>query len=499
MTIKALRGFIFALVIAAAFPAWSTPQRLNGSELWINPAESGWGLYIDHQGDTLFATLFVYGTDNQPHWYSASSLTGDGTYTGALFESTGTPWGMPFDQGTVSRRQVGSMTLQMRGGAGTLTYDVDGVRVSKEIVPFAFAANSLVGDYQGYMTQPASGPGGAVSDEVHLAINHTGSSFSMSTQGSVSGSCTYTGTSSQHGSLLDVTGTYSCRDAGSGSFTIADADLTIDGFTARFSGGRIADAANGRIEAVRLGPGGYGMTGWMTDLWVTPGESGWGFNMVGQGDKIFGTLFVYDENRRAKWYSMSDMYWLGIGRDPNERGTYQGIITESTGSWFGNASFDASAVTRRVAGSVSIKFVDRSHAELRIQFGLTQWVKSMVPFAMRMNDLSGTYQANIVTLMTSDTTAAAHMPLTVTDNGSTVVLSAAFPNDNACTYTGSRTQYGQRVGIVGTWTCNSNGTSGSFTIDDAEVTANGFTGFMTGMPGGLPNPVGHIGGSRTAP
>src|SRR5437588_159685 len=80
-----------AAILAVALGAHATPQRFNGTELWLNPAESGWGLYIDHQGDTLFATLFVYGPDGKPRWYSASGLTGDGTYSGALFESTGTP------------------------------------------------------------------------------------------------------------------------------------------------------------------------------------------------------------------------------------------------------------------------------------------------------------------------------------------------------------------------------------------------------------------------
>ena len=143
-----------------------------------------------------------------------------------------------------------------------------------------------------------------------------------------------------------------------------------------------------------------------------------------------------------------------------------------------------------------IKFTDRGHARVSIQFGQTEWVKTMVPYAMRMNDLSGTYQGQIVTLTSADTTASSSATLNIVDNGSTVAITAVQPG-NTCTYTGSRSQYGQRVGVAGTWTCNGNGSSGSFTMDDAEVSANGFTASMTGMPGGLPNAVGHIGGART--
>jgi hypothetical protein len=493
---RAFRSLVAMLAAFFCFQACATPQRYNGTELWINTSESGWGMYLAHQGDTLFATLFVYGADGQPRWYSASGLTGDGTYSGALYESSGTPWGMPFDASTVTRRQVGTMTVQLRGDNATLTYDVDGVRVSKEVVPFTFKFIWLGGSYYGYMTQPSSAPGGAVSDEVHINISHTATSFTMTTLGSVSGSCTYDGKPAQHGSLVDVTGNYSCGDGRAGNFTLTDADLTTDGFTARFAGARVTDAAAGRIEGVHLDAGSLGWNGWMSDLWLAPGESGWGLNLVGQGeDNMFGTLFIYDENRRAKWYSMSDLHYIGRDRDSANRGTYIGTITESTGPWFGMASFDANAVTRRVPGSVSIKFLDNRHAEVRIQFGLTEWKKSMEPYALRMNDLSGTYQGHIVTVMTANTTAAAPMTLNINDNGRDVVISSVMTG-NTCTYTGSRSQYGQRVGIAGTWTCNGNGSTGTFTISDAEVTANGFTAAMTGMPGGLTNPVGHIGGAR---
>jgi hypothetical protein len=495
MKLRAL--FLSALLAAAVcFRASATPQEFNGTELWLDPAESGWGLYIDHQGDTLFATLFVYGQDGQPHWYSASNLTGHESYGGALFESTGTPWAMPFDQTTVTRRQVGTMGMQMRGDSATVSYEIDGTRVSKQVIPFAFKFTSLSGSYQGYMSQMPSAPAGAVNDEAHIAIEHTPTSFSMSTQGSVSGSCNYNGTPSQRGSLTYVTGTYSCGNGRSGNFSMSGADLTTDGFTARFIGGSINDPNGGRIEGLRLGPGNWGWSGWMSDLWITPGESGWGLNLIGQGeDNMFGTLFVYDENRRAKWYSLSDLHYIGRSPEAESRGTYIGTITESTGPWFGMASFDPGAVTRRVVGSASVKFLDNQHAEVRIQFGQTEWTKVMVPFALRMNDLSGSYQGHIVTVTSASTTAATPMTLNVNDDGSKVTISAVMTG-NTCTYTGSRSQYGQRVGIAGTWTCNGNGSSGAFTMDDAEVSTNGFTASMTGMPG-VANGIGHIGGART--
>src|SRR6185369_9779242 len=52
-----------------------TGPNLQGTgyinDLWFPPNEGGWGLNLIEQGDTAFATLFVYDAQNRPHWYSA--------------------------------------------------------------------------------------------------------------------------------------------------------------------------------------------------------------------------------------------------------------------------------------------------------------------------------------------------------------------------------------------------------------------------------------------
>jgi hypothetical protein len=309
------------------------------------------------------------------------------------------------------------------------------------------------------------------------------------------GHCTYSGTPTQRGSLADIAGTYQCNDGKSGSFDMADVDPTADGFTGSFVGDRITDASNGRIGALRGGPGNIS-NGWMSDLWIAPGESGWGLNLVGQGgDNMFGTLFVYDTNRRAKWYSMSDLHYIGVSDTPGNRGTYIGIIYESTGPWFGMASFDPRVVTRRRAGSVSIRFDDSQHATVSYQIdasGISEQ-KAMVPFAFRTNDLSGKYEGHIVS-STGSSSAAVAPPaaITITDDCTTVTIHANSARD--CTYTGPRGQSGQRVFVSGTYTCT-DGTGGTFAISDAEVSYRGFTAAMGTAPGAV-NVTAHIGGAR---
>ena len=67
---------IAALLLALAAPTAHSqygPMDPMGdttsyTALWWVPAESGWGLNTNHQGDTLFVTLFTYGRDGQPLW-----------------------------------------------------------------------------------------------------------------------------------------------------------------------------------------------------------------------------------------------------------------------------------------------------------------------------------------------------------------------------------------------------------------------------------------------
>ncbi|HUQ28535.1 MAG TPA: trypsin-like peptidase domain-containing protein [Usitatibacter sp.] len=114
----------------------------NYTALWWNPAENGWGLNISHQGNTLFGTLYTYGPDGKPTWYSMSEgvKQADGSYLGQLASTTGpafnsSPWNANSVHGTV----VGSMRLSFFGdNEGTLTYNVGSAQVTKSITKLAF-------------------------------------------------------------------------------------------------------------------------------------------------------------------------------------------------------------------------------------------------------------------------------------------------------------------------------------------------------------------------
>jgi len=491
-----------AVMQLAALAAAATPLTHNASDLWWDPNESGWGLNVIHQGDTLFATLFVYAPDGRPTWYSASNLvtSGDGAahdrplvFTGALVESTGPAFGSPFNPGTVTRRTVGTMTFEMLDtNAASLRYSVDGVNVTKNLQRFTFRRIDLSGDYVGYQSQPASSAGAAVTDEMTISIRQSGSAFTMTTQGSASGSCSYTGTLTPEGQLAHVGGSYSCADGRSGNFTMTDADVTKAGFTARFKGNRISSStSHGRMGGARTSATIRG-DGWRTDLWWVPSESGWGINVIEQGDILFATIFTYDAQGRAKWYSASSLAFTGRGQAVDSTGIYAGAVYESTGPFFGTA-FNPAAVTRREVGTMSLDvFGNRTgFADLSIG-GATLTRKELDRYTFRANDLSGTYTGHVHAMNNSRNVPTGATTITIA--GNTITTQAAGGN---CTFTITNSavmQYGRQLVPGGTFSC-SNATTGQFFWYDVDVSFSGFTAHYT-IDGYL---VGNIVGVRSGP
>src|SRR5438552_11226006 len=106
------RGFLRPLLGATLFaiasvlcPVWATSFTTDQSDLWWNPAESGWGMQLVHRGSVIFATLFVYDQSNKPIWYVATlNYSGSNlVWTGDLLLTNG-PWlgTVPFNPNAVT-------------------------------------------------------------------------------------------------------------------------------------------------------------------------------------------------------------------------------------------------------------------------------------------------------------------------------------------------------------------------------------------------------------
>jgi hypothetical protein len=122
----------------------SRASATNYTDMWWNAAESGWGINVTQQGDTIFATLFTYGPNRQGVWYvlANGAKQSDGSYLGDLYRTTGPPFNAsPFRGSSVVTTAVGTMRLRFSSGTtGTLDYSVTGSNVSKSIIRQVFSS-----------------------------------------------------------------------------------------------------------------------------------------------------------------------------------------------------------------------------------------------------------------------------------------------------------------------------------------------------------------------
>ncbi len=116
----------------------TAPATPNFSDLWWNPAESGWGVNLQQQGNVVFATWFTYNDTGKGQWLVMS----DGeavpgmpmTWSGALYRTTGPALGTAWDNSKVKVLPVGQATFSFTdGNNGTFTATVDGRTVAKPI------------------------------------------------------------------------------------------------------------------------------------------------------------------------------------------------------------------------------------------------------------------------------------------------------------------------------------------------------------------------------
>lgn len=112
---------------------------------WNAPAgsESGWGIYVAHQGDALFAIWLTYSHGGYPEWFSIElRKTGTNEYRGPIVRTTGpSPMG-EYDPASVRRWTEGYATLTFTdrdNGVFTAIGDpIEGVEMRKSITRMMF-------------------------------------------------------------------------------------------------------------------------------------------------------------------------------------------------------------------------------------------------------------------------------------------------------------------------------------------------------------------------
>ncbi len=243
------RLLVVLLLLAVSAPV----AALEYTDVYYDPDEAGWGMFVVQSDTFQFVTFFIYGPDGKPTWYAAGlNQDANGNYAGTLFAATGTYFGSPW-QGYASTA-VGTASFQpIDIYSATLTYTLtNGPTVTRTVQRQPLTGYVLAGHYSGSMSGTVTGctdPNGntnAFRSRYNLAVTQNGDTsatlvFTFVDTDHVGLVCTLTGPLTHYGRLYKMANAQaSCTGPGAapGPFTDAVDSFhpTGQGIEGRWSG-----------------------------------------------------------------------------------------------------------------------------------------------------------------------------------------------------------------------------------------------------------------------
>ena len=234
-----LRALLFAVLLS--FTIVRPAAAVDYTDLWVSQepgqSELGWGVNFDQADNFLFATFFIYGPDQQPTWYSGELTLGpNGVWSGPLYLSTGSYFGVPWSAAQKTIGQVGTVTFTPSSSyAGTLTYNVGTVNVAKVISRLTLTTIALGGNYSGAQISILnscndSAQNGSVRYFYDLVVAQTATGALQLDFNASSFSCRMAGAYIQNGQLYRMpNGAYTCGPSFSTTVQMSQIKQTAQG------------------------------------------------------------------------------------------------------------------------------------------------------------------------------------------------------------------------------------------------------------------------------
>ena len=147
------------VLIVSLLLATFRAEALGGyTDVYFDPNEPGWGVFLVQSDTTQFIAFFIYGSDGKPTWYTAQLVNdGSGKFTGSLYAITGTYFANPWQGYNINPAGTASFAPSDAYHA-TLTYTVTGVAtVTKAIERQTLTPYAMAGNYSGSMSGSISG------------------------------------------------------------------------------------------------------------------------------------------------------------------------------------------------------------------------------------------------------------------------------------------------------------------------------------------------------
>jgi hypothetical protein len=116
----------------------ATAGIVNVTDLWSSPLEPGWGVFLQQQGSSLLAALFIHDASGAPAWLVMpnGARQKDGSFSGDLYRTHG-----PVARALQNVESVGTLRFTASTeGTATLSYTADGASVTKAVQRLRFDA-----------------------------------------------------------------------------------------------------------------------------------------------------------------------------------------------------------------------------------------------------------------------------------------------------------------------------------------------------------------------
>lgn len=223
-----------------------------------------------------------------------------------------------------------------------------------------------------------------------------------------------------------------------------------------------------------------------SDMWWIPSESGWGANMIQQGDVIFVTLFVYSSNNQPTWFVAPNTIYGGATNSGAQH--FTGPLYSVTGPYYGASSFNPNQVGVTQVGTVTFDATTSTTGTLTYSVNNVNVVKNVQRQTWRTDSFAGQYRGATIGAYTNCNGATVPFPidnpntLTVTQVATSITISE-FGTQNgtsySCKYSGILTQNGKMGTIVGTEICADGSPTQDFTASNVQVDQNGLSMTLT--------------------
>jgi len=194
---------MFKRLILTVFLLFASMNAGAGyTDVYYNPDESGWGVFVMQSDAFQFLAFYIYGPDNRPTWYTAQ-ITQDatGNFNGLLYATTGTYFALPWNPAQLTNASVGTVSFRpMDNYHATIVFTLTGSPpVQKVVQRQTLTANALAGSYSGSMSGTVSGCADPTSNAAHFRARY---GLVVTQNGEASATLTFTFVDDAHAGLV---------------------------------------------------------------------------------------------------------------------------------------------------------------------------------------------------------------------------------------------------------------------------------------------------------